>query len=128
MKKMLIVVLAVVLVGTFTAWAGTSKGSKKETAAAAGDTMKTKVAHGKIVSATDDSLVLSVHNKLKGSKDETFVLNPSTQKSGNLEPGAMASVHYKMDGGQMVATSVKAKESKQATAKPAKAKKSSTKS
>jgi cold shock CspA family protein len=49
----------------------------------------------------------------KGGKDETFVVNSSTQKPATLDAGAHVSVHYTMDGKNMVATAI--------TAQPAKA-------
>jgi len=64
---------------------------------------------GTVKSATDSSLVIT-----KGGKDQTFALNASTEKKGALETGAHVTVHYTMDGKNMVATAV--------TAQPAKAK------
>ncbi len=65
---------------------------------------KTMKATGTIVSATDTSLVISDASK----KESTFVLNADTKKDGAMTAGAKASVTYKMDGKDMVATSVKA--------------------
>ena len=56
---------------------------------------------GTVKSSTDSSLVIS-----KGGKDETFVLNSATEKSGALDTGAHVTVHYTMDGKNMVATAI----------------------
>jgi hypothetical protein len=66
---------------------------------------------GTVKSSTDSSLVIS-----KGGKDETFVLNSSTEKKGALDNGAHVTVHYTMEGKSMVATAI--------TVQPAKASKS----
>ena len=66
---------------------------------------------GTVKSASDTSLVIS-----KAGKDQTFVVNSSTEKKGTVETGAKVSVHYTMDGANMVATAI--------TATPAKATKS----
>jgi hypothetical protein len=63
---------------------------------------------GTVKSSTDSSLVIT-----KGGKDETFVLNSSTEKKGALDTGAHVTVHYTMEGKNMVATAV--------TVQPAKA-------
>ena len=68
-----------------------------------------KTTAGVVKSSSGSSLVIS-----KGGKDETFVLNPSTETKGTLETGAHVTVHYTMDGKNMVATAI--------TVQPAKAK------
>jgi len=67
---------------------------------------KTLEAKGTVVSVDDNSLVLE--HKVKG-KDEktTFVLNADTKKEGKLAPKGKATVHYKVEGGQNIATMVK---------------------
>ena len=50
----------------------------------------------------------------KAGKDQTFTLNSSTEKTGAIENGSHVTVHYTMDGKNMVATAV--------TVQPAKAK------
>ena len=66
---------------------------------------------GTVKSSSDSSLVIS-----KGGKDETFVVNASTEKKGALDTGAHVTVHYTMEGKSMVATAI--------TVQPAKASKS----
>ena len=63
---------------------------------------------GTVKSSSDSALVIT-----KGGKDETFTLNSSTEKTGTIENGAHVTVHYTMDGKNMVATAV--------TVQPAKA-------
>jgi hypothetical protein len=84
--------------------AATKKAPAAKTAAVASHSTA-----GTVKSATDSSLVIS-----KGGKDQTFVLNSSTEKKGTLDTGAHVTVHYTMDGKNMVATAV--------TVQPAKAK------
>ena len=52
-------------------------------------------------SSSDSSLVIS-----KGGKDQTFVVNSSTEKKGTIDAGAHVTVHYTMDGKNMVATAI----------------------
>ena len=67
---------------------------------------------GVVKSVSDSSLVLT-----KGGKDQTFVVNASTEKKGPVEAGAHVAVHYTMDGKTMVATAITGE-----PAKPAKSK------
>jgi hypothetical protein len=60
-----------------------------------------KTTAGTVKSTSASSLVIS-----KGGKDETFVVNSSTETKGTLAAGAHVTVHYKMDGKDMVATAV----------------------
>ena len=81
----------------------TAPAAKK--AAAAKTEKAPAVAHkttaGTVKSSSVSSLVIS-----KGSKDETFVLNSSTETKGALDAGAHVTVHYTMDGKNMVATAI----------------------
>jgi hypothetical protein len=56
-----------------------------------------------VKSISDSSLVVS-----KGGKDQTFVVNSSTDKKGDVVTGAHVSVHYTLDGKDMVATAITA--------------------
>lgn len=78
----------------------------------------TKSASGVVKSISDSQLVVT-HGSGKSAKDETFVVNASTTKTGTVETGAKVSVHYTMDGTNMVATAITASPAK--AAKPAKA-------
>lgn len=67
---------------------------------------------GTVKTASDSSLVIS-----KGGKDQTFVVNASTEKKGTVEPGAKVAVHYTVDGKNWVATAITAQPAKPAAAK-----------
>jgi len=67
----------------------------------------THQASGTITSAEAGSLVLS--HMVKGKEEQTtFVLNDQTKKEGNLQAGTKAMVHYRVEGGQNIATLVNA--------------------
>jgi hypothetical protein len=68
----------------------------KKTAAVASHTTA-----GTVKSSSDTALVIS-----KGGKDQTFTVNASTEKTGTIETGSHVTVHYTMDGKNMVATAV----------------------
>ena len=85
--------------------------AKKEAAAKKAPAVANKTTAGTVKSSSASSLVVS-----KGGKDQTFVVNSSTETKGTLAAGAHVTVHYKMDGKDMVATAV--------TVQPAKAAKS----
>jgi hypothetical protein len=80
----------------------------------------TKSASGVVKSVSDTQLVIT-HGSGKSAKDETFVVNASTTKTGTVETGAKVSVHYTMDGTNMVATAITASAPK--ASKPAKSSK-----
>ena len=67
---------------------------------------------GTVKSSSDSSLVIT-----KGGKDQTFTLNSSTEKTGTIENGSHVTVHYTMDGKNMVATSVAVQPAKAKTPK-----------
>jgi type II secretory pathway component PulC len=76
----------------------------KKSAAAPAKKSATVASHstaGVVKSSTDSSLVIT-----KGGKDETFTLNSSTEKTGTIANGSHVTVHYTMDGKNMVATAV----------------------
>lgn len=88
--------------------AASSQATKKAAAPAAKTaSVASHSTAGTVKSATDTSLVIT-----KGGKDQTFVLNSSTEKKGALETGAHVTVHYTMDGKNMVATAVAAQPAK----------------
>ncbi len=67
---------------------------------------KTLEAKGTVVSVDDNSLVLE--HKVQGKDTKTtFVLNAETKKEGKLAPKGKATVHYKVEDGQNIATMVK---------------------
>jgi hypothetical protein len=99
MKKLLAFMTAMCL---FIAFAGFAQGTKGKQA-----TVKaaTKQATGTVKSVDTSSLVLT--HKVQGKDaDTTFVLNADTKKEGDPAVGAKATVHYKVEGTQNIATSV----------------------
>jgi hypothetical protein len=56
---------------------------------------------GTVKTSSDTALVIT-----KGGKDQTFVVNATTDKKGTVETGAKVSVHYTMSGKDMVATAI----------------------
>jgi hypothetical protein len=65
----------------------------------------TKSASGVVKSVSDSQLVIT-HGSGKSAKDETFVVNASTTKTGTIETGSKVSVHYTQDGTTMTATAI----------------------
>jgi hypothetical protein len=108
-SKLTISALALALLAG-TAWAqGAAKSASKQPTAtkAASSQMHTRVASGNIVSVDDNKLVLS--HKVKGKAQEmSFDLTPSTHKTGKLQAGSKATVHYRVENGNNVATDVRA--------------------
>ena len=122
MRKLVVVLAVVALVfGLIAAPSVYAQGKKggakapKAKEAKAAKAAKPGKFSGTISSVSDSSLVVT-----KGSgatkKDETFVLNAQTKKEGNLQNGGKATVQYKVDGSNKVATSVKASPPKAAKA------------
>jgi hypothetical protein len=103
----IVAMLAMVPAGAFAAQAKKSAAAPAKHAAVASHTTS-----GTVKSSSDTSLVVT-----KGGKDETFTLNSSTEKTGTIENGAHVTVHYTMDGKNMVATSVAVQPAKAPTGK-----------
>src|SRR5512135_682719 len=96
MKKVMAVMAGLLLVMAVAAFAQTAKAKAP----------KTLEAKGTVVSVDDNSLVLD--HKVQGKDTKTtFVLNADTKKEGKLAPKGKATVHYKVEGGQNIATMVK---------------------
>jgi hypothetical protein len=77
---------------------------------AAKPSVATKSTTGVVKSMDATTLVLSRQGKKDA--DETFTLNASTQKEGNVQVGSTVSVHYKAEGKTKVATAIMAQEPK----------------
>jgi len=118
MARLFVITLAVVLLGAGSIWASAAPKEKHQTAKA--PAAKMQVATGDVVSVSDTSLTLS--HKVKGKMEQTsYTLTSETKREGTVESGAKATVHYKMESGQELATLVKvkpAKAAKAATHKP----------
>jgi hypothetical protein len=81
--------------------AATQPAAKKEAPAKKAPAVANKTTAGTVKSSSATSLVIS-----KGGKDQTFVLNATTETKGTLETGAHVTVHYTVDGKNMVATAI----------------------
>ena len=101
LTKAAALVALLAITGPAFAFQATPPAAKK----AAASTKPAAVSHhttsGTVKSASDTSLVIT-----KGGKDETFVVNATTEKKGAVETGAHVSVHYTMSGKEMVATAI----------------------
>ena len=71
---------------------------------------------GTVKSVSDSSLVISKGTG-KNAKDESFTVNASTKKTGDVKEGAKVTVAYTTEGGAMTATSIKAAAPKMAAKK-----------
>jgi hypothetical protein len=106
--------------------AGQTKSATKAPAAKAPAKAPTKSMSGTISSADASKLVLS-HKAGTKNEDVTFMLGPSTTKTGDMAPGSKATVKYHVESGQNMATSVAATAAKPAASKaPAATTKSKT--
>jgi uncharacterized protein YxeA len=116
MKKVTAFVAGLMLLVAMAAFAGTGQTSSKSTPKQhkAKTTETTRQASGTISSSDANQLVLS--HKVNGKEEQTtFVMNDQTQKKGELRSGEKATVHYRVEGGQNIATMVSAKASKTAS-------------
>jgi len=74
-----------------------------------------RVSRGTITSIDNDRLVLSHKGKSGKAEELTFMVNSSTQKKGDLKPGSQASVHYRSENNQLMATAIQAMPQKTAS-------------
>lgn len=79
--------------------------AKTATKSAATKKPATKTATGTVKSISDSQVVIT-HGSGKSAKDETFVVNASTTKTGTIAEGSKVSVHYTTEGTTMTATSI----------------------
>lgn len=95
-KAMAFVAMLAIPAAAFATQAAAKTAAPKKAAAVAKHTTA-----GTVKSSSDSSLVIT-----KGGKDQTFVVNSSTEKTGTVDTGAKVTVHYTMDGKNMVATAI----------------------
>ena len=81
--------------------------AKAEKAEKSAKKVASKTTSGVVKSVSDSQLVIT-HGSGKSAKDETFVVNASTTKTGTIETGARVQVHYTSEGGTMTATAIAA--------------------
>jgi len=80
--------------------------AKTDKAAPSAPAAATHATSGVVKSTTATSLVIA--KTATATKTETFVLNPSTSRKGDLAVGARVEVRYRAEGGQNIATAVTA--------------------
>jgi type 1 fimbria pilin len=107
-KNYVLIAFALVLVLVGSAWAAASKHNSN-----ASGVMKMS---GTVVSSSSTELVISSKVKSK-TEQETFAVNPQTKTKGTLATGEMATVRYKNENGQKVATMISAHKMAAAAAK-----------
>ena len=85
--------------------------TKPAPAAAKPAKVTTHVMNGTVESVSGSGDAMSIVVKGSGSSDKpvTLMLTSATTKSGDLVQGAKVNAHYRVDGGQNVATSITAK-------------------
>jgi len=101
-KAAVLAVALAVPVAAFAAQADAKKPAAKKEHAVASHTTS-----GTVKSSSDTQLVIT-KGAGKSAKDETFAVNASTKKEGDVATGAKVTVAYTMDGTNMVATSIHA--------------------
>ncbi len=79
------------------------KGGKKTAATS----VASHTTSGAVKSISDSSLVITKGSG-KNAKDETFVVNATTKKDGDIAAGTKVTVAYTTEGTTMTATSIKA--------------------
>jgi hypothetical protein len=104
-------------VAAFAAQAAAPAAQKKAAASAKkAPAVMSHTTSGTVKSSSDTSLVIT-KGAGKNAKDETFVVNASTKKTGDVKEGAKVTVAYTTEGTTMTATSIKAAAAKAAAKK-----------
>ena len=106
------IAIAAMLAFPVASFAQTAPAAPAKPAAAKSDKMSskkvaTKTTSGTVKSVSDSQLVIT-HGSGKSAKDETFMVNASTTKTGTVETGAKVQVHYTSEGSTMTATAIAA--------------------
>ena len=114
------IAIAAMLAFPVASFAQTAPAATKPAPAAKAEKSAKKVAShatkGTVKSVSDSQLVITTGSG-KSAKDETFVVNASTTKTGTIEAGAHVSVHYTTEGSTMTATTIAAAAPKAASKK-----------
>ena len=110
-KAAILVAALAIPAATFAQGTTAPAAKEKKSAAATKETGKAAVmshtTSGVVKSVSDSSLVISKGTG-KAAKDETFTVNASTKKTGDVKEGAKVTVAYTTEGTTMTATSIKA--------------------
>ena len=112
-KAAILAVALAVPVAAFAAQADAKKPAAHKEHAVASHTTA-----GAVKSISDTQLVITKGTG-KNAKDETFVVNASTKKDGDIATGGKVTVAYTTEGGTMTATSIKAAPAHAAKKQPA---------
>ncbi len=113
MRKAVVLAISLVLIMSLAAFA---QGTAQKKATAPKAKAPTHTLAGTISSVDASALALS--HKVKGKEETTnFVLNEQTKKMGDMKAGEKATVHYMVENGQNVATSVTVSAAKSAPKK-----------
>lgn len=104
--RQLLLSAGVVLLVPMLAMASTSQTQKPKATAKAAAKAATHSTSGIVRSMDTGTLVIAKNDK--ATKTDTFVLNATTVKKGEVTVGAKVSVRYTTEGGQNIATAVTA--------------------
>lgn len=93
---------------------GTATKSSNSTASTSATSSTERIHHemGTVDSMTGSQLVISRNTKNNKQENVTFMLEPSTKKTGTIDKGTHVEVYYKTQNNQHVATEVKAEAAK----------------
>ena len=100
-KRVFTCFIAALFLASIGAWAGSQNKDVKKSAVP-GKAPMTHTTQGTISSIDDNQLVIKHKNK-----DVKFVLNPETQRQGNLATGSQVTVNYREENKQNIATAVR---------------------
>lgn len=106
-RNILVLCGALLLIPAMTASAQTSTPDQKPKAAAKAAAKAATHSTSGIVRSVDGGTLVIAKND-KAAKTDTFVINATTVKKGELAVGAKVSVRYTTEGGQNIATAVTA--------------------
>jgi hypothetical protein len=118
LMKAAVVAVALAFPAAAFAQGATAAPAQKKSASASAKKAAAVASHttsGTVKSVSDSSLVISKGTGEKAT-DETFTVNASTKKTGDVKEGAKVTVAYTTEGGANTATSIKAAAPKMAKA------------
>ncbi|MBZ5498977.1 MAG: hypothetical protein LAP85_21470 [Acidobacteriia bacterium] len=118
MKRAVTLAMGLILLMALAAFAqGTAAGTSAKTTKPRA--VVTHTAMGVVSSVEANKLVLS--HRVKGKEEQsTFLINDQTKKEGDMKAGDRATVHYRVEKGQDIATMVKASPAVAKASKPKK--------
>jgi len=99
-----------------TATAGRSSAESESQTSAANTTMTVHATKGVVKFVDAHKLV--VRRTSQGRRERTFVLNPSTERSGDVKVGSTVDIRYRTDADQRIATAVTVVQAQQGPSVP----------